>query len=471
MPQKRRSCLLRIVRWLLAIWVMATASFSAAATGTERPAAGQSSTPTLVFIVPGTYGNDQFWTNVIEGKATFASEFRRALGPNTEIYPFLWHGSNDHASREAAAQDLAETINRKIAQAAGSIRICLVGHSHGGNIALRAAGLCRHADIDTIVCISTPHAYLKMRSPTAAAAAAAAAAATSDDDDQPPQHDPLRVPIYCTWDARQHTKTIVTLCPAGDSVPALWSSFSKGLSRDATIPLTRSWQEHLNFPRLLDDTFLSHHFFDPGDIIMGGALTVADVNVTYPSMVDGGLRQHSSVHSRRMGFVIGQLLRAGASPAAVEYVRTLIQPSDADWGEPVPQAQQDRWARDHAADFSQVGWRFDRAEIHLDPSATQRAGNWDGSAPQPYVRLDLKGSDGRRLRHDSDCGSTWAPGLIVWNDQTASLAIRASHCWCRPDADLGTAREIIQKGGEATPPDEVQDSLWTARLRWTRLHY
>jgi hypothetical protein len=450
-----------MVLWILTIWVIATACFSAAAMAADEPAVA--STSTLVFIVPGTYGNDQFWTNVIEGKATFASELGRAVGPNTDVYPFLWHGANDHASREAAAQDLAQTIDRKIAQARSGTRICLVGHSHGGNIALRAAGLCRRADIDTIVCLSTPHAYLKMRSPAATAAA-------HGDDDDPPQHDPLRVPIYCTWDARQHARAIITLCPAGDSVPALWSSFSKGLSRDAAIPLTRCWQEHLKFPRLLDDTFLSHHFFDPGDIVMAGSLTVADVNVTYPSLVSGGLRQHSTIHSRRMGCVIGQLLREGqASHVSVEYAKTLIQPPDADWGEPIHQADQDRWSRDHAADLMQVGWRLDRAEFELDPQATQRAGNWDGSAADAYARLDISGPAGRRDRHDSDCGVTWAPGVIVFNDQTASLGIRASHCWCLPDSELGAARVVVEKG--QTPPDNIHEPLWSARLQWTRLHY
>ena len=134
-------------------------SSTAPATSGDVPA-GTSATRTLVIISPGMTGNAEFWPDVVPQKATFASELQRGAGEVT-LYSYLWNGGWDYASRESAARQLASLIDEK--SAAGFNRICLVGHSFGGDICLRASGLCK-ARIDMVICLATPHTYLTMLS-------------------------------------------------------------------------------------------------------------------------------------------------------------------------------------------------------------------------------------------------------------------------------------------------------------------
>jgi len=110
----------------------------------------------LVVTVPGTYGNEELWPTVVPGKATFASELLKQLPDGSEIHPFIWASSIDHADRVAAANNLAEEIDKRSAMFES---VTLVGHSHGGNICLLAAGLCK-SPINTVVCLSTPHIHI-----------------------------------------------------------------------------------------------------------------------------------------------------------------------------------------------------------------------------------------------------------------------------------------------------------------------
>ena len=99
---------------------------------------------TLIVIVPGTYGNSSNWPNVYEDKATFASELKRSFeaqnGRKCAIYSEIWKSSIFSKNREAAARRIADSIDAK---SSDYERVCIIGHSHGGNVALMAAGLCR----------------------------------------------------------------------------------------------------------------------------------------------------------------------------------------------------------------------------------------------------------------------------------------------------------------------------------------
>ena len=65
--------------------------------------AKQATDRVFMVIIPGTYGNDTFWPNLVEGKASFALELSSALAPGSEVYPFLWASSVYHAQRVEAA--------------------------------------------------------------------------------------------------------------------------------------------------------------------------------------------------------------------------------------------------------------------------------------------------------------------------------------------------------------------------------
>jgi hypothetical protein len=74
----------------------------------------------------------------------------------TTFTVFEWSGKNSHAQRYRAAEDLRETI-RRAADDHPDARIFILGHSHGGNVALYAmADIALRAKIQGIVTLSTP---------------------------------------------------------------------------------------------------------------------------------------------------------------------------------------------------------------------------------------------------------------------------------------------------------------------------
>ena len=165
----------------------------------------------LVVVVPGTYGNDRFWPNVDDGKVTFGSELLRAIGSDGEVYPFLWASSIHHPNRQQAAANLASVIERK---AKGFDRVCLVGHGHGGNVALLAASDCRRT-IDMVVCLSTPHVYLRTVDTRA---------------------NNLLLPVYCSPRTLRNVRSIVCIAPKTDAVPdAVTNLTLTGLAENEAI--------------------------------------------------------------------------------------------------------------------------------------------------------------------------------------------------------------------------------------------
>jgi pimeloyl-ACP methyl ester carboxylesterase len=417
--------------------------------GCDKRSDDKSETGTLVFIIPGTFGNDMFWPNLVSGKATFGSELQRGVGVDCQVVPFLWSGANDHPSREAAAESLAQLIDEK---AVGFKRVCLVGHSHGGNIALRAAGLCR-TKIDMVICLSTPHLYLRMR----------AADGTN-----------LSVPVYCSYLGRKNIGTIVNICPVGDSVPD-WANVETGLDENQAIPLTQTWQECLDHPRLANDGFIAHLFQDD-NLWAEWFLNVADANIRIGTLVGDDIGTiHAAIHSRRVGFVLGQLLSEGGSPAEIAYIGRLVEPQDADAGEPIDVSYEQEWDQLRAADFETMGWRLDKIDVLLLPETKSIVDNWDGSDPYPFVQVTPNDNSDWSLKtrccQHTYFGTWEQPGLILSKGQTDILGVWSQHDF-DPAQCLG--RRYLSAGD--SPPQTFQadpqnNVFWSANLSWTPVHY
>jgi hypothetical protein len=334
---------------------------------------------------------------------------------------------------------LATVIDQKSAQ---YDRIFLVGHSNGGNIALRAAGLC-HTKIEMVVCMSTPHVYLEMRGAAGKI---------------------LHVPVYCSWETRQNVKSIVSLYAGHDDVAALLNQFDtieklttlaefalaeefppEGLALkkelddaykagefkdDDAIALTRSWQEHLGFPRLMDDSILAHNI-GPSDMPKNFVLNVANANLRIQSLVVPGLAQHSAIHSRRMGYIIGELLRDGLTPSRIQYVADTVQPKDADQGEPIASESQQDWLQTHVEDFNQIGWRLNSIAVKLEPE-TARPARGGTMPPSPLLRITAGSGRGQQRLYEgavkaNSMDATWFTNFILRNDQTCRLDVAAFH--------------------------------------------
>lgn len=407
-------------------------------------AAGLASVPTkpradrlLVIIVPGTHGNENFWPVISPGNVTFGSEVQRGAGSSADVYPFLWSAPNEQTERMQAAHNLAAIIDDKAAHYA---RICLVGHSYGGDVALCAAGLCRHP-VDVVVCLSTPHLYL--------------IGATPGGD--------VVLPVYCTAAARKNIRRIITLCPSIDRVPDRWADVQKGIAENDAIGLAHGWLESTGFPRLKEDGWLRDLGF-ANNLDLSRSLNMADDNIAYLSKVPGMLAPHYAVHSRRMGYMIGQMLAAGASDASVDYLREILQPADADWGEPIPQAAWDAWLRAHKADFACAGHLLRQIDLRL-------WGRHD--SVDPYFKLCA--ADGKHVIATTPSAhgraAEFKPGWLLMSDQRERLDLWDSNFF----SDDYIGNEPLNGAGpmpaEVNHPGKKHHWSWCARLDWQAVHY
>ncbi len=281
MRQKRR-----ISHFLIVVLLIFTAQ--GCDTPTNSPAASSRAVRTertLVVIVPGTYGNDEQWPMLLLDHQTFASELARGLRGDVEIHPQLWSSSIFGMRRIEAAQMLSDDID---CMSADYDRVVLVGHSHGGNIALLAASLCR-TRIDSIVCLATPHVYLRVVDG---------------------EHTDLNLPIYCSPQTLRNTGRILCYCAEGDMVTDAWSNaLLTGVSEMEAIELTREWRMLAGSPRLADDGFVLR-LLESDNLFASSRLTFAVHNEVIPCDVRDalGIRQHHAIHSCEVGFAVGNVL-------------------------------------------------------------------------------------------------------------------------------------------------------------------
>jgi len=106
--------------------------------------------PRTVILVHGTFaapkaGVTQWYQGDPGTKDSFAGRVEAALRADGDTRPivwqaFTWSGKNDHGERLKAAAALCEKIQRLQETSPGE-EICLIAHSHGGNVALKALEL------------------------------------------------------------------------------------------------------------------------------------------------------------------------------------------------------------------------------------------------------------------------------------------------------------------------------------------
>ena len=112
----------------------------------------------IVFLVHGTFAKRAQW---VRSGSQFCESLLGNLGPRTCIKSLIWSGKNSVAAREEAADRLSELLQDSVASFPGVPHV-VIGHSHGGNVALKAAAAPALADVD-IVCLSTPILYVVPR--------------------------------------------------------------------------------------------------------------------------------------------------------------------------------------------------------------------------------------------------------------------------------------------------------------------
>jgi predicted alpha/beta hydrolase family esterase len=258
-----------------------------------------------VFIVHGTFDGNSNWPLIVAGKTSFASEVKRALPAGSTVHQFLWSGKNNHEARKTAAKFLASEISEYSSQGEN---IAIIGHSHGGNVALLAASQLKDP-INTVICLSTPHLYLVL---------------------EDAENKEVELPVYCPPANQELIRHIVTLSPSSDNVPGFWAEIN-GINDDEGLAMTRPWRKAQQlilpnvsgpFQDLAERIGLSDEVVN---LESRDHLSVTPYNFKYRCDVEGIKKAHRVVHSARMGYILGSVIQHGMSKPVAQYLSTIYQ--------------------------------------------------------------------------------------------------------------------------------------------------
>jgi len=248
---------------------------------------GSQTARTLVVVMPSIVTSDTSWTELREGETNFASELIRHASPDTEVVGIRWPADAWQRPLTDSAKRVVEELEQRMV---GFDRIVLVGHSHGGNVALLAAGQCSRR-IDQVICLSTPHIFLRV--------------ASADDE-------PLNIPVFCTKPARENSDMIVTIVAEGDEVSITWINlFTSGTPRDEAVRLSQSWLDEINVEAPKKKGFWKK-FINGDDLFASDILSLADEHfivdlaagtTSLPRAV--GVTAHVNTHDAVMGRDVG----------------------------------------------------------------------------------------------------------------------------------------------------------------------
>jgi hypothetical protein len=113
-----------------------------------------------ITLIHGTFAAESAW---YQKDSVFARDIQNNLGQSSEIFSFAWSGSNSHASRIAAGDDLAQHMQRIYLKYPSAEQI-IIAHSHGGNVALYAVKKLADPLFEfKIVTLSTPFLIYSVR--------------------------------------------------------------------------------------------------------------------------------------------------------------------------------------------------------------------------------------------------------------------------------------------------------------------
>jgi hypothetical protein len=107
----------------------------------------------VITMVHGTFAKNAQWTT---DHSPLCNALRQQLGSRLLIRPFPWSGANRNLDRIEASKKLAKMLHEDIARYPKALQF-VVGHSHGGNVALYALRDTSLQDkLHGIICINTP---------------------------------------------------------------------------------------------------------------------------------------------------------------------------------------------------------------------------------------------------------------------------------------------------------------------------
>ena len=113
----------------------------------------------VIILVHGTFAENAAW---IQPDSDFSNNLRKELGNQIEVISFSWNGKNSHDERYIESQKLKEVLIKTNIDFPERRKI-VIGHSHGGNLAiyaLRDSGISKNFELVTL---GTPFLNYKVR--------------------------------------------------------------------------------------------------------------------------------------------------------------------------------------------------------------------------------------------------------------------------------------------------------------------
>ena len=169
------------------------------------------------WIQPGTPGSFA---------AELADAFKEAdRSARVEVTPFTWGGDNSNPDRHAAAARLAAYLDG----VPRSRELHVVGHSHGGNVALHALSQSVR-DAETVTLLGTPHLGVTMT--------------------RARKGDSAALPLYLPLPSEASATVIMNVYSPVDSVTTLWADICPGTTfDDLDCTNAEAWRAHWNLDR------------------------------------------------------------------------------------------------------------------------------------------------------------------------------------------------------------------------------
>jgi pimeloyl-ACP methyl ester carboxylesterase len=117
----------------------------------------------IIYLIHGTWAPTSGWT---KPNSRFRADLAKRLGRRIIFRRTVWSGANRHQARRAGAIRLRRKLSRSI-KAHPTSRHWIIGHSHGGMVALYALrGRSLYKRVEGLICLGTPFIEARQRSET-----------------------------------------------------------------------------------------------------------------------------------------------------------------------------------------------------------------------------------------------------------------------------------------------------------------
>lgn len=114
-----------------------------------------------IVLVHGTFASDAQW---IKSDSALCKHLLATIPGPINFFPLNWSGGNSFEARLEATDRLI-VLAKEIKAAYPSTPLLVIGHSHGGSIAVSARQRLPHAIIDGIITLSTPFLHIEYDPP------------------------------------------------------------------------------------------------------------------------------------------------------------------------------------------------------------------------------------------------------------------------------------------------------------------